>query len=63
MVDFYDSEKADAITEEGRKFLRHLIDVVWNYVTESTEVPATSTADNLIDEATKTWRDDDNSGK
>jgi len=55
--------KGEVLTEEGRRFLRHLIDVVWNYVTESTEVPATSTADNLIDEATKTWKDDDNSGK
>ena len=27
---------------------RNLVDIIWNYVTESTEVPATSTADKLI---------------
>lgn len=48
---FYDSVKCDAITTEGRKQLRHLIDIVWNHVTESKEVPATRTADKLINEA------------
>ena len=36
----------------GRHFLRHLIDVVWNHVTESEEVPSTQLADMLIDNAT-----------
>lgn len=34
----------------SRAELRELIDNVWNYVTESTEVPCTSTADRLINE-------------
>ena len=39
------------IDDDQRKFLRHLIDVVWMYINESQEVPATSTADKLIDKA------------
>lgn len=34
----------------SRGDLRDLVDNVWNYVTESTEVPCTSTADKLINE-------------
>lgn len=34
----------------SRADLRDLVDNVWNYVTESTEVPCTSTADKLINE-------------
>jgi len=48
---FYDSATCEAVTTEGRKQLRHLIDVVWNHITESKEVPATRTADKLINEA------------
>jgi len=48
---FYDNSKCEAITTEGRKQLRHLINVVWNHVTESQEVPATRTADMLINKA------------
>ena len=51
MDNFYDSDKCDAITTEGHKRLRHLINVVWNYVTESEEIPSTIVADKLIDEA------------
>ena len=39
------------ITEETRKQLRHLIDLVWNHVHEDESVPATQVADNLIDKA------------
>ena len=46
-----------AITIEGRKQLRHLIDVVWNHVTESEEVPSTLVADELIDKALKLIED------
>lgn len=34
----------------SRADLRDLVDNVWNYVTESSEVPCTSTADKLINE-------------
>jgi len=34
-----------------RKFLRDLVDIVWNHITESEEVPSTMTADKLIDKA------------
>jgi len=44
------------INDNQRKFFRHLIDVVWNHVTESQEVPATSTADELIDKALETHK-------
>lgn len=39
------------ISEKKRKELRHLIDVVWGYIYEDESVPATSTADELIDKA------------
>lgn len=48
---FYDNAKCEAITTEGRKQLRHLVDVVWNHVTESEEVPSTKIADMLINKA------------
>ena len=39
------------ITEENRKQLRHLIDLVWNHVHEDESVPSTMLADELIDKA------------
>ena len=47
----YDSDKCEAITEEGRKALRHLVDVVWQHIWEDQSVPATAVADELIDKA------------
>ena len=41
----------EKITEEGRKQLRHLIDLVWNHVHEDESVPSTMLADELIDKA------------
>ena len=41
----------EQITEEGRKQLRHLIDLVWNHVHEDESVPSTMLADELIDKA------------
>jgi hypothetical protein len=32
-------------------YLRNLVDIVWNHVTDSTEVPSTSVADKLIKQA------------
>jgi len=43
----------EPLSEKDRKKLRELIDVVWNYVYEDTSVPATSTADMLIDKVFK----------
>lgn len=37
--------------EVTKEFLRHLVDCTWNHVTESTEVPATKTADMIIENA------------
>ena len=34
-----------------RESLRHLVDVVWQYVNEDESVPSTHTADKLIDKA------------
>ena len=39
------------ITEETRKQLRHLIDLVWNHVHEDESVPSTLIADDLINKA------------
>jgi hypothetical protein len=39
------------IKTDDRKFLRHLIDVVWGHVYEDESVPATAVADELIDKA------------
>ena len=41
----------EKITEETRKQLRHLIDVVWNHVHEDESVPSTLIADDLINKA------------
>jgi len=41
----------ERITEETRKQLRHLIDVVWNHVHEDESVPSTLIADELINKA------------
>lgn len=41
----------EKITEETRKQLRHLIDLVWNHVHEDESVPSTMLADDLIDKA------------
>ena len=41
----------EKITKEGRKQLRHLIDLVWNHVHEDESVPSTMLADTLIDKA------------
>ena len=51
IIKLYDEDACESITLDGRKFLRHLIDVVWNHVTESKEVPATYVADDLINKA------------
>ena len=53
IIKLYDEDVCESITLDGRKFLRHLIDVVWNHVTESEEVPATYVADDLINKAIK----------
>lgn len=50
-MEFYDKELSEKITAEGRKQLRHVVDIVWNYMTESEEVPSTPLADKLIDDA------------
>lgn len=47
----------DNATKNNNKFLRHLIDVVWNNVTESNEVPSTIDANKLINKALKTFID------
>ena len=41
----------EKITEETRKQLRHLIDLVWNHVHEDESVPSTLIADDLINKA------------
>ena len=41
--------------DKEHKFLRHLIDVVWNDVTESCAVPSTFHADKLIQKAKETF--------
>ena len=43
--------EALALIQPNREQLRHLVDVVWNAVTESEEVPSTEWADELIDKA------------
>ena len=45
----------DVLTEEGRRFLRHLVDNVWQHIWEDQSVPATSTSDKLINEAIDNW--------
>ena len=37
--------------EVTREQLRHLVDVVWQYIWEDESVPSTATADELIDKA------------
>ena len=42
----------------NRKYLRHLVDEVWNTVTESDEVPSTKWADEIIDFSLKNFPND-----
>lgn len=44
---------ASTVEPADQGFLRLLVDLVWNHVTESQEVPATSRADELISKARK----------
>ena len=50
---FAKTNKLESIASHN--FLRHLVDVVWMDVNESTEVPATNHADTLIKKAEKTY--------
>jgi hypothetical protein len=43
------------LQDTEHKFLRHLIDIVWNDVTESKEVPSTLHADKLIQKAKESF--------
>ena len=51
VIKIYDEARALAVTIEGRKQLRHLIDTVWNHVHEDESVPSTVLADDLINKA------------
>ena len=51
IIKLYDEDEYESITLDGRKFLRELIDVVWQHIWEDESVPATSTADELINKA------------
>ena len=46
------------VEQIDRKFLRNLVDDVWNFVTESEEVPSTPLADKLIDKSVKNYQKD-----
>jgi len=41
----------EQMTKEGRKQLRHLIDLVWNHIHGNESVPPTILADDLINKA------------
>lgn len=43
---------------KNKKFLRYLVDIVWNECTESEEVPATVWADKMIRKAYKTFKEE-----
>lgn len=45
-----------------QRFLRHLVDCVWNHVTESTEVPSTQTANMLIANARISFEEENKKG-
>ena len=47
----YNDDTRKTITAEGRKVLRHLVDIVWQHIWEDQSVPSTAVADDLIDKA------------
>lgn len=51
LKDQIEIKKLKEFNPQTQEFLRHLVDIVWNEVTESEEVPSTAWADELIKRA------------